>query len=367
MTSPRMTRRNFVTGAAVAGASAAATFPRPAIAQPIKLRYTLSWLPTGQYAFIYSARQLGYFKKRGIDLEISRGYGSMAAIQAVASGQFEMGGAQTGANLLSIMKGLDLRLLGTQGYDATLGIVAPENGPIKTAKDLEGRKIGVSAAGGDTPFLPAYCRLAGVDFSKVAVVQLDSKILEQAAMSGIVDAIVVTGLSSIPNFISENFPYRMLPFSQAGLQFYWLNTLTNGSFLAKNKELVENVQLGILEGMKFMLLNPQEAMERHLKEHEELALGKNGKLYVELGLGMTRAIMMAPESIEHGLGYTDFAKIEGQGKIVKQYASAPSDRELPKVDTFCSNDAIGKVTLSAAEWEQVRSSTQKYAKLLGKS
>jgi hypothetical protein len=88
---------------------------------------------------------------------------------------------------------------------------------------------------------------------------------------------------------------------------------------------------------------------------------------VELGLGMTRAIMMAPESIEHGLGYTDFAKIEEQGKIVKQYASAPSDRELPKVDTFCSNEAIGKVTLSAAEWEQVRSSTQKYAKLLGKS
>jgi NitT/TauT family transport system substrate-binding protein len=362
---PRMTRRNFVRNGAAA--AAAATFPRPAIAQPIKLRYTLSWLPTGQYAFIYSARQLGYFKKRGIELEISRGYGSMAAIQAVASGQFEMGGAQTGANLLSIMKGLDLRLIGTQGYDATLGVLAPENGPIKTAKDLEGRKVGVSAAGGDTPFLPAYCRLAGVDFNKVAVVQLDSKILEQAAMSGIVDAIVVTGLSSIPNFISENFPYRMLPFSQAGLQFYWLNTLTNGSFLAKNKELVENVQLGILEGMKFMLLNPQEAMERHLKEHEELALGKNGKLYVELGLGMTRAIMMAPESIEHGLGYTDFAKIEEQGKIVKQYASAPSDRELPKVDTFCSNDAIGKVTLSAAEWEQVRSSTHSYAQLLGKA
>src|SRR5205823_4884687 len=168
MTSSSMTRRNFVTSAAAAGA--AATFPRPAIAQPIKLRYTLSWLPTGQYAFIYSARQLGYFRKRGIDLEISRGYGSMAAIQAVASGQFEMGGAQTGANLLSIMKGLDLRLLGTQGYDATLGVLAPEKSPVKTPKDLEGRKIGVSAAGGDTPFLPAYCQLAGVDFSKVSVV-----------------------------------------------------------------------------------------------------------------------------------------------------------------------------------------------------
>ena len=113
---------------------------------------------------IVCARQLGYFKQRGIELDIARGYGSMAAIQAVSTGQFEMGGAQTGANLLSIMKGLDLRLIGTQGYDATLGVLALEKGPLKTPKDLEGRKIGVSAAGGDTPFLPAYCRLVGVDF-----------------------------------------------------------------------------------------------------------------------------------------------------------------------------------------------------------
>ena len=278
-----------------------------------------SWLPTGQYAYLYAARQLGYFKTRGIDLDISRGYGSMAATQAVSTGQFEMGGAQTGANLLSMMRGLDLRILGTQGYDATLGIIVLENGPIKSPKDLEGKKIGVSAAGGDTPFLPAYCNLAGVDFSKVTVVQLDSKILEQSAMSGIVDAIVATGLSSIPNFVSENVPIRLLPFSKVGLQFYWVNTISNAGFYAKNKEVADNVQAGILDGMKFMLINPQEAMERHMKEHEELALGKNGKLYVELGMGMTRAIMMAPELIEHGLGYTDLAKIDEQAKIVKQY------------------------------------------------
>ena len=364
----RLTRRKFLHAASgTAAALAGTSLGRPAIAQPVKVRYTLSWLPTGQYAFLYCARQLGYFKQRGIDLDIARGYGSMAAIQAVSTGQFEMSGAQTGANLLSIMKGLDLRLLGTQGYDATLGVVALEKGPVKTPKDLEGRKIGVSAAGGDTPFLPAYCRLVGVDFGKVTVVQLDSKILEQSAMSGVVDAIVVTGLSSIPNFVSEDIPIRMMPFSQAGLQFYWVNTLTSGSFLERNKELVDNVQMGILEGMKFMLLNPQEAMERHIKEHEELALGKNGRLYVELGLGMTRAIMAAPESMEHGVGYTDLAKIDEQAKVVKQYAAGPNDREPPKAETFCSNNALGKVTLTPAEWAEVRSSTQRYMKLLGKA
>jgi len=347
------------TAASVAGFS----FPRPALAQLAKVRYTISWLPTGQYAYLYAARQLGYFKSRGIDLDISRGFGSMAAVQAVSTGQFDLGSSQTGANLLSMMRGLNVRLLGTHGYDATLGIVALENGPIKSPKDLEGKKIGVSAAGGDTPFLPAYCNLAGVDFSKVSVVQLDSKILEQSAMSGVVDAIVATGLSSIPNFISENVPIRMMPFSKVGLQFYWLNTITSAGYYEKNKELADNVQAGIAEGMKFMLTNPQEAMERHMKEHEELALGKNGKLYVALGMGMTRAIMMAPESIEHGLGYSDLAKLDEQAKVVKQYTGKPADKDLPKAETYASN--LGTVTLTKAEWDQVKASTTEYAKLLG--
>jgi ABC-type nitrate/sulfonate/bicarbonate transport system substrate-binding protein len=362
-----LTRRKFIQSAAVgtAAVSAGFSFPCPAIAKPIQVSYTLSWLPTGQYAYLYAARQLGYFKRRGIDLDISRGFGSMAANQAVAIGKFQMGGAQTGANLLGIMRGLDLRLLGTQGYDATLGIVALKKGPVKTPKDLEGRTIGVSAAGGDTPFLPAYCKLAGVDFDKLKVVQLDSKILEQSAMSGVVDSIVVTGLSSIPNFVSEDVPIAMLPFSKVGLQFYWVNTITSGAFLKANKEVADQVQAGINEGMKFMLLNPKEALERHLNEHEELALGKNGKLYVELGMELTRAIMMAPESVEHGIGYTDLGKIDAQAKVVRQYAAQPTDRDPPAAETFFSNNQADQVTLTPAEWDQVKSSTAKYRELLG--
>jgi NitT/TauT family transport system substrate-binding protein len=364
--SSMLTRRKLLTTAA-AGASTlgASCFPRPALSQPVKVRYTLSWLPTGQYAFIYSARQLGLFKKRGIDLDISRGFGSLAAIQAVSTGQFDIGGAQTGAILLSIIKGENLRVAATQGYDATLGILVPEKNPIRAPKDLERKRIGVTPTSADTPFLPAYCRLAGVDFDKLNIVQLDSKILEQAAMSGVVDAILVTALSSVPNFVSEDIPFRMLPYSHVGLHFYWQSTIVSSAYMEKNKELVDNVVAGILEGIRFMLLNPQEAMERHLKEHQELAIGKNGKLYVELGLGMTSAIMIAPESIEHGLGYTDLAEIDKQASFVKQYAAAGSDREPPQAATFCSNDNADKITLTASEWEQVRSTTNKYAKLLG--
>jgi hypothetical protein len=71
--------------------------------------------------------------------------------------------------------------------------------------------------------------------------------------------------------------------------------------------------------------------------------------------------------MEHGLGYTDLAKIDEQAKAVKQYAGAPNDREPPKAETFCSNNAADKVILTPAQWDEVRSSTQKYVKFLGKA
>jgi len=155
----------------------------------------------------------------------------------------------------------------------------------------------------------------------------------------------------------------MFPYSKVGLHFYWVNTITSPTYYANNKELAENVQAGIAEGIKFMLLNPKEAMERHMKEHPELALGKNGKLYVELGEGLTCAIMMAPESIEHGLGYTDVEKIDKQAKVVKQYLGKPGDHDLPKAETFVTN--TGNANLAKADWDRVKSTTKKYVELLG--
>jgi ABC-type nitrate/sulfonate/bicarbonate transport system substrate-binding protein len=366
-TSTMISRRTLLAGAVGAAAAAPFSFPRPAIGQTAKIRYTLSWLPTGQYSYVYMARQLGYWKKRGIEVDIASGRGSMGAIQGVSSGQFEMGGASTGANVLSIMRGIDLKILGTQGYDATLGVIVPAKGPIKAPKDLEGRTIGVTAGGGDTPFLPAYYKLAGVDEAKVTTVSLDSQIIEQSVISGRVDCMVAFGMSSIPNFIAADFPVRFLPFSDVGIQFYWVNTLTRSDFLAKNKQLVADVQDGLIEGMKFVLLNPEETIERHLKEHEEIAISKNGKLFTELGVGMVSVCMTGPESRENGLGYTDLKKLEAQAKLVRQYTGKPDDKDPPPVESYASNELVGKLKLTQEEWTTVQAKTRKYAAMLGKA
>jgi NitT/TauT family transport system substrate-binding protein len=363
-----LTRRTALARIAsgVSGAALATRFAMPAIAQTRSIKYNLSWLPTGQYAFVYMARQLGYWKKRGIDVDVSRGYGSLATIQGVSTGKFDIGGAATSANLLSILKGLDLWVLSTQGYDSTMGILVPTKGPIKKPKDLEGKKIGVTAAGGDTPFLPAYYKLAGVDPTKVTTVALDSQIIEVSVMNGTVDCMVAFGMSSIPNFAVQDFPVTLLPFKDVGLTFYWVNTIAGSELVKKEPQLVTDINEGLFEGMKFMMLNPEETVERFIKEHPEIAATANGNLFTELGVGMVIVSATSEESQQHSLGYSDLGKIGKMCELVRQ-STAPDVKTSPAVESYCSNKFIGHVALTPSEWEKVKSNGTKYAKMLGRA
>ena len=51
-----------------------------------KVSFTLSWVADGSNAYAYVARELGFWDELGLDVQVSRGYGSVAAAQAVGAG-----------------------------------------------------------------------------------------------------------------------------------------------------------------------------------------------------------------------------------------------------------------------------------------
>ena len=68
------TRRQVIKGAGAGVATAvlggAVGFPAPAVAKNRTLDFTLSWLPTGQYAYVTLAKQM-FWKKRGLDVSVN--------------------------------------------------------------------------------------------------------------------------------------------------------------------------------------------------------------------------------------------------------------------------------------------------------
>lgn len=363
----KLLKRAVALGATAALPASAAMFPTPAIGQgPTKINFSLAWLPEGGSNFVYVSKYKNFWAKHGLDVDISRGYGSVATAKAVASNQFPMAFCAYGAALLSLMKGLNLKLISTLAYDSTMGVAVPANGPIKSPKDLEGKKVGIVPTSGEAPYFPAYMQLQHIDESKVTKVALDVKVLEQSMIQGQVDAITMFALSSTPVFVSQNFATKNLLYSSAGLDFYNLSVITRPDYAEKNSAQCAAFLDGLHEGVKYSLLNPDETLDLHMKAVPELLATDNGKEYARLGMGIFQLTTLAPESRDHGIGYGDPVKIDEQIQLIKKFVAAPEDKVVKAGDIY-TNQYIGHATLTAAEWDQVKKNNAKIAAIMGQT
>src|ERR1700720_862045 len=123
-----LTRRHLL---AASAAAAAAKFPIPAIAQgATSIKMTLPWLPQGAQLFPFVARNRGFWQRRGLNVEIARGFGSAAAIQTITQRQVQTGIIAAPSILVGAAQGLDTRVVGIDGYDSTMGFLVLADSPI---------------------------------------------------------------------------------------------------------------------------------------------------------------------------------------------------------------------------------------------
>ena len=68
----------------------------PALAQD-DVRFQTDWIPSGEHAMYYGGWQKGIFAAEGIDVTITRGYGSGDTVTKLAGGGFDFGVADMAA------------------------------------------------------------------------------------------------------------------------------------------------------------------------------------------------------------------------------------------------------------------------------
>src|SRR6476659_11108556 len=127
--------------AALAALAASATM---ATAQDaVSLR--LNWYFGGLHVPFYYGKEKGFYKDEGIDLTINEGRGSANTVQVVAAGSDTFGLDDSSSVILTASKGADVKsvmsLLNTTGYS----VVSLADAGIRTPKDLEGKKVAVTA------------------------------------------------------------------------------------------------------------------------------------------------------------------------------------------------------------------------------
>lgn len=154
-------------------------------------------IPVTDIGPVYMAQQNGVFEENGFDLTLQKAGSSTEIIQAMQSGQVQIGYGGTTGVFQAVEGGIDLVMIAA----ASSTPEDPENGindllitadsPLKSAKDLEGKKVAVNAPGGYTQLLADIAITAeGGDPKKVQYVQMAVPDQPAALESGAIDSFV---------------------------------------------------------------------------------------------------------------------------------------------------------------------------------
>jgi NitT/TauT family transport system substrate-binding protein len=141
----------------------------------------------------YYAVEMGFFKKAGIDAEVSSMANGPAIIAALVAGSVEFGSGGTVSIATAHEKGIPLVVAAPAGFYSDKApseeLVVSKTATFAQPKDLNGKTIAVSGLKTIAEAsLHAWADKNGVDFSSLKLIEMPSSAMDDALAAGRVDA-----------------------------------------------------------------------------------------------------------------------------------------------------------------------------------
>ncbi|MSP41122.1 MAG: ABC transporter substrate-binding protein [Deltaproteobacteria bacterium] len=229
-------------------AQSAAQSNKPVLA---KIRISQSAVNT-RSAILWIAQSQGLFAKHGLEVETIYLRSSNLQMAAMATGDVQFASSGGAPVLSAVAGGQDLKIVASPSnrlaYDV---VVRPE---IKEARDLRGKRFGVTNIGGTT-WMAAILALEhlGLDHQRdqIRINALGNQtILAQAVEAGNIDATL------LDPFLSRRLKQKglsvLIDLYRAKIPFINTSLIVNGAYLKGNAEIVENVLKSLMEAQAFV-------------------------------------------------------------------------------------------------------------------
>ena len=183
-----MRRRTLLTGAAATAAAAANLLPSGGFAQAKTqtVNLQLGWLAGNNNIGEVAAKQLGYFEEEKLNVVIQPGGPSIDGVAIVASGRHEIGQVSSSPSLmLAASQKIPVKCFATGLQQHPYTFFSLEKKPIRTPKDMVGKKIGIQATG--KILLTALLKKHNIPEKDVEVVVIGSDLTP--LLTGQIDAV----------------------------------------------------------------------------------------------------------------------------------------------------------------------------------
>jgi NitT/TauT family transport system substrate-binding protein len=260
-----MRRRTLLTGTAATAAAAANLLPSGGFAQAKTqtINMQLGWLASNNNIGEVVAKQLGYFEEEKLNVVIQPGGPSIDGVAIVASGRCEIGQVSSSPSLmLAASQKIPVKCFATGLQQHPYTFFSLEKKPIRTPKDMVGKKIGIQATG--KILLTALLKKHNIPEKDVEVVVVGADF--SPLLTGQVDAF--TGwLTSTTAIKGLGQPPVTLRLWDAGVQLYALPLYATKDTLEKKAPMVDGFLKAMGRGYAFAQKDPEKAADLLVKEY----------------------------------------------------------------------------------------------------
>jgi NitT/TauT family transport system substrate-binding protein len=326
---PRLVLPALLTLALLVQSSAAQT--------PQKLVFALNWFAVGDHAAYWVALDKGYYKAKGLDVELQNSKGSGDSIAKVDTHRAELGLADAVVVIPRIAQGAKLRIVGAVFDNTPLNIWTRKDTGITKPKDLEGKLLAAPPGDSQRQLFPAFAKVNGIDATKVRWLTIEPAAKFVALAEKRADAVpdYTTGQPFWEKAVGKDNLVRM-PWHLYGFDTYSMSIMTSEKMLAERPQMVRDFLAASYMGWRDVMDNPKAALEIFKKRVPDIDV-----TLIEPNMMLGLELMRTDRYAKHGIGWMDRGKMCGTVEFINAYM--PDMPRKVGCDEVFTNEFLTKV------------------------
>ena len=213
----------------------------------------------GSSAPYWIAKEAGFYKKYGLDVELIFINGSTRGIQSLIAGDLDFAGAVGTSAINGKLAGGDIYIIDSLVNTLPYYIIGKPT--IKSPEDLKGRTLATHIPGTSADFAVRLAlRRFGIDYKDIRAVMVGGSTARVAAViNGQTDFTMVTEPGKLQG---ENAGMKVIiDMAKLKIPFQFSCTVTSGKMIRDNPKLVEKMVKSLAEAVHFFKTHKKESIQ----------------------------------------------------------------------------------------------------------
>jgi NitT/TauT family transport system substrate-binding protein len=321
-------------------AAAAVGMSAPVQAQTTKFPFRLNWTLYGEHAPFFVARDKGYYREEGLEVEIQEGSGSTTVAQLVANSSSPVAYVDAATMMRGVGAGMPIKAVGVTLQQSPMAFIyrADAARPTKIS-EIKGSRIAITAGDASLAIFTAFMGKLGMKLEDVQMITVSNPAAkEQAVLAKQADALL--------GYFMDQGPRMQL---QTGVKMGWtrlydmagVTTLSsaiiaNNDWMkeAKNQDLLRRFLRASQRGWQYTFEHRAEAAEIFRKAApvftQEIAL---------LEVEGTMTIIRTERTKGKPIAWSDAGDWKDSQDLLEKYAKL---KPQPDVNLYFTNSYLSQ-------------------------